>query len=352
VVNESIVAHNDLILVTGSNGFIGSRVLGTLLREGYKNLRCFVRPSSDLTKMKKILTISDGSDIEVFKGNLLSRDDCEKAVAGVSLIYHLAAGRGEKSYPDAYLNSVVTTRNLIDAALRDNKIKRFLCVSSFSVYTTIRKKRRKLIDESWEVEAKPALRGEAYCYAKVKQEEMVVNYGILRNLPYVIVRPGAVYGPGNKGITGRVGISTFGIFLHMGGSNRIPLSYVDNCADAIVLAGLKKGLDGEIFNIFDDDPPTSRQFLKMYKENVRRFVSIYIPHSVSYMLCALWERYSKWSNGQLPPVFNRRRWYAEWKDNRYSNKKIKEIVGWRQNVSFLNACRQYFESERKSGWNR
>ena len=85
----------------------------------------------------------------------------------------------------------------------------------------------------------------------------------------MIVRPGVVYGPGNKGITGRVGLGTFGLFLHLGGSNEIPLTYVDNCADAIVLAGIKGGVDGEVFNVVDDDLPTSRKFLRLYKKNVR-----------------------------------------------------------------------------------
>ncbi len=61
----------------------------------------------------------------------------------------------------------------------------------------------------------------------------------------------------------------FGPFLHFGGFNSIPFTYVDNCAEAIVLAGLVSGVEGEIFNVLDDDTPSSRQFLKMYKQNVR-----------------------------------------------------------------------------------
>jgi len=47
---------------------------------------------------------------------------------------------------------------------------------------------------------------------------------------YVILRPGAVYGPEDDKITGRVGINTFGIFMHLGGRNKIPFTYVNNCA--------------------------------------------------------------------------------------------------------------------------
>ena len=52
-----------------------------------------------------------------------------------------------------------------------------------------------------------------------------------------------------------------------------------------MLAGLTPGIDGEVFNVVDDDLPSSRQFLRLYKRHVRRFRSIYLPHAVSYALC-------------------------------------------------------------------
>src|SRR5947208_3933813 len=137
----------------------------------------------------------------------------------------------------------------------------------------------------------PELRGDAYSFAKVKQDELLMEYGKKFGIPYVIVRPGFVYGPGNEAITGRVGLGSFGTFLHLGGSNPIPLTYVDNCAEAIVLAGLRPGIDGEVFNVVDDDLPTSRKFLSLYKKKVRSFRSIYVPHWLSYLLCCLWEAY-------------------------------------------------------------
>jgi nucleoside-diphosphate-sugar epimerase len=184
--------------------------------------------------------------------------------------------------------------------------------------------------------------GDAYTFAKVKQDELVAEYGQRFGTPYVIVRPGSVYGPGKEAITGRVGIDTFGVFMHLGGSNRIPLTYIDNCCDAIVLAGVTPGVEGEVFNIVDDDLPSSRQFLRQYKRNVKRFPSIFIPHSASYVLCRLWEKYSDWSKGQLPPVFNRRRWNSEWKKTRYSNEKLKAKLGWTPKVSMREGLNRYF----------
>lgn len=337
-----IINFDDPILITGSNGFIGTRVVESLLGYGYKNLRCFVRPSSNLARLNTITNSYDNAKIEIIRGNLLSPDDCKKATKGVSVIFHLAAGI-EKSFPGCFLNSVVTTRNLLDSILQNKSFKRFLNVSSFAVYSGTNIKRGGLLDEKCDIETNSHLRFEAYTYGKIKQDELLLEYNKKHNIPYVIMRPGIVYGPGKKYILGRVGIDTFGVFLHIGGSNIFPLSYVENCAEAIMLAGIKKGVDGEIFNIVDDELPTCRKFLKMYKKNAINFKSIYVPYRIFYIFCYLWEKYSKWSKGQLPLAFNRRRCAAGWKGNRYSNHKLKDLLGWKPKIPFDEASKRYFE---------
>lgn len=344
----SIIDPGALILVTGSSGFIGSRVVKTLLYRGYRNLRCFARPSSDLTRVEALGGHGrNGATVELIRGNLLSRDDCAAAMKDVAIIFHLAAGRGEKSFPDAYMNSVVATRNLLDAALKHKSLRRFVSISSFSVYTNLAKPAWRVLDESCPIESRPELRGDAYSFAKIKQEETVIDYGKQFGVPYVIVRPGSVYGPGNEAIPGRVGLGSFGLFLHLGGSNTLPLTFVDNCADAIVRAGLTKGVDGQVFNVVDDDLPSSRRFLRLYKRHVRRFPSIYVPHAVSYGLCWLWESYSRWSQGQLPPTYNRRSWHAYWKKTRYSNRRLKAALGWTPSVTTADGLSLYFQSCRE-----
>lgn len=347
-----VVSPDDPILVTGAAGFIGSRVVQCLLDSGFRNLVCFVRPSSELAAMEAIIDRRPpGARIEVLKGNLLSREDCEAASKDVTLIFHLAAGIGEKSFPDAFLNTAVATQNLLDASLRRARLRRFVLVSSFSVYSNCQKPHGRLLEESCPIEEHPELRGEAYCFAKVKQEQIVAEYGKNHGIPYVLVRPGSVYGAGASGITGRVGIATFGPFLHLGGSNTIPFTYVENCAEAIVLAGLVKGIDGEAFNVVDDDLPSSRHFLRLYKKNAKSFMSIYVPHLISYALCYLWEKCSQWSGGRFPPVINRRRWHADWKETHYSNEKLKARLGWKPKVPTAEGMRRYFEACRVDGRN-
>jgi nucleoside-diphosphate-sugar epimerase len=338
-----IAGPDDPILVTGGSGFIGSRLLAKLVQHGFRNLRAIVRPSSDVSGLEALVRrLPPGARVEVVTGNLLSREACAAAARGVAIVFHLAAARGDKSVPDAFMNSVVTTRNLLDACLHEAALRRFVNVSSFSVYTNQGKPRGRLLDESSPVETRPELRGDAYCFAKVRQDELVVDYGRRFGVPWVIVRPGYVYGPGKDAITGRVGLGTFGLFLHLGGSNPLPLTYVDNCAEAILLAGLRPGIEGEIFNVVDDDLPSSRRFLRLYKTHVRRFTSVYLPHGLSYGLSWVWEAYARWSQGQLPPVYNRRMWHAYWKKTRYSNAHLKQRLGWTPAVPTAEGLRRYF----------
>jgi nucleoside-diphosphate-sugar epimerase len=349
--NDSyLVFPDDRILITGAAGFIGSHVVKGLLERGFSNLICFVRPTSKLSRLEPLLrNAPSGTHVEVIEGNLLSRRDCEQACKDAALIYHLAAGTGEKSFPDAYMNSVVATRNVLEASLKHGRLRRFVLVSSFSVYTNCDKPQGRRLTESCPIEKYPHLRGEAYCFGKVRQEQIVCEYGKAKAVPYVVVRPGSVYGDTAAAIPGRIGIGTFGLFLHLGGSNTIPFTHVENCADAILLAGLVKGVDGEVFNVVDNDLPSSSLFLRMYKKNVKGFRSVYLPHFFSYFLCYLWEKYSEWSKGQLPPAFNRKRWHAYWKKTHYSNHKLKNRLGWAPRISTAEGLRRYFQSAASNG---
>jgi len=338
---ESTKRDFDRVLITGSSGFIGAKVVEMLLRDAITKLRCFVRPSSRPDRLNAVLVQFDTAHhVEIITGDLLSRDDCWKATKGVSIVFHLAAGV-EKSFAGAFMNSALATRNLLDAFLEHGKPKRFVNVSSFAVYSNLNLKPGALLDEDCPLENAPQERFDPYAFGKLKQEEIVREYGRTHGLPFVILRPGTVFGPGNPSISGRVGIDSFGFFMHLGGANRLPLTYVDNCAEAIVLAGLVPGVEGETFNVVDDGRVTSADFLKAYKKKTGRSFSISLPYPITRLLCSGWEKYSKWSRGQLPPIFNISRCAAEWQGNEFSNQRLKERLGWSPKVSMDDAMSAY-----------
>jgi nucleoside-diphosphate-sugar epimerase len=335
--SEPLIDTTERVLVTGANGFIGVKVVERLIERGFTNIACFVRPSSRLERLQQVLAHCPAeSRPQLVFGDLISREDCARATAGATVVYHLAAGF-DKSFAGAFMNSALSTRNLIESFLSNGKPRRFVNVSSFAVYSNLTLKRGALLDETAPLEDAPQERYDAYGFGKLKQEELVREYGRTHQLPYVVLRPGTVYGPGKPDLTGRIGIDTFGFFIHIGGSNLLPLTFVDNCADAIVLAGLVPGVDAEVFNVVDDELLTSAQFLKAYRRRVGRFFSLRLPYPLASALCRLWEAYSVRSQGQLPPVFNRRRCAAEWKGNRYSNDLLRSRLGWAPKVGIKDA---------------
>ena len=340
--DDRVIQKTDKILVTGANGFIGSRVVRCLLSSGFKNIRCLVRSEANTATLLP-LEEEFGVRLDYVYGNLLSRGTCRTAAEGVRVVYHLAVG-GDKTFAGCVMNTVVPTRNLLDAVAAEATISRFVNVSSLAIFSNDHLRRRALLDERCPVESDLVGRYDPYAYGKAKQDEIVRQYGREVGLPYVIARPGVTFGPGKSRIPGRVGIDTFGVFLHLGHGNRMPLTYVDNCADAITLAGLVKGIDSEEFNIVDDNVPTSRQFLRRYKKEVGGFFSIPVPYRFFYAFCYLWEKYSSWSHGQLPPAFNRKTCAAYFKGNVYSNQKAKRRLNWQPMVDMTQGLTSFFAS--------
>lgn len=328
-------------LVTGAGGFIGGYVVRALVELGVRNVRCMVRPCSDVVAIETIAEGHAGSRVEVVTGNLLSTEDCKRAARNVSVVIHLATGRG-KSFPSCYANSVVATRNLLEALVKAGSVKRFVNVSTFAVHSGAALPWGGVLDETCPIEDELVERYDAYVYAKVAQERLVDDYHRRHRLPFVTVRPTVVIGPERQEIPAHVGLGTFGFFLHIGRSNLLPLSYVENCADAIVLAAIKEGVEGEAFLIVDDELPTCREFLHRYRKHRQRFAYLTIPYPMFYLFCWAWERYAHLSGHQVPPVFNRRMCAFYWKKRRYSNRKSKELLGWRPRIPMGIALERCF----------
>ena len=347
--NGSVVGRDEPVLITGANGFIGSKVVEKVVEQGFTKVRCFVRSAIASESLRQVIETAGTARIEIVRGNLLSSDDCESAVQGVRLVYHLAAATEARSFRDARKESVDATRIFLDALLKKTQLVRFVHVSSFAVYSNLTLPAGALLDESCPLESKSELRGEAYSYAKVKQEELLRDYSKRYGMPCVIVRPGAVYGPGSRAITGRVGIPVGRVFLHLGGENIIPFTYVDNCAEAIVLAGTKRGVDGEAINVVDDGVLTSREFLAMYKRHVEGIRSIGLPKRASYSLFWLLGTSARLLHPGAPSRYSRRRWCAYWKGNTYTNEKLKRLLGWSPRISLEEGMRRYFAYCREPG---
>ena len=325
------------VLVTGATGFLGPYLVERLIAHGALHIRCLVRASSDCSKLERIQQEHPNSRIEFIPGNMLSREDLARAVAGVSHIYHLAAAlRGSPA--DMTLNTVVGSQRLLEAI--GSLPIRVVLVSSFAVYGAAALPSNATIDEDTPLETHPEKR-DVYAQTKLRQETLFREYQQREHFELVVLRPGVIYGPGGGAFSVRVGLQLPGLFLHLGGSNTLPLSYVENCAEAIVVAGMHPDSAGHTFNVHDNDLPTASQYLRQYRKAVRPIRRIRVPYRATQLMSCFVEWYCERARGQMPAVLTPYRTAAVWKAQRFDNAKLRAI-GWQPSITIREGLTRTF----------
>ena len=328
------------IVVTGAGGFLGGALVERLLAHGVREVGVVTRPGGKRTRLDEAASRHRDARLRFIEANVIAPADARKAVEGADVVYHLAAAM--KGAPaDMYLNGVVGTKTLLEAIAAGKRKTRVVLVSSFGVYGVADQGRGALVNEDTPLESHPERR-DVYSQVKLRQELLARELAPKLGLDLVVLRPGVIYGPGGSAFSSRVGLNLFGVFLSLGGSNLLPLSYVDNCAEAIVVAGQAPGAAGQAYNVNDDDLPTCRDYLREYKKQVTPVRSVPVPYPVLKMLSVGVERYHRWSKGQLPAIFTPYKSATTWGGNQFDNSKIK-TVGWKQLVPTEEGMRRTFE---------
>lgn len=181
---------NKKILITGSEGFIGSHLTERLVKDGY-NVRALVQYNSfysygwleDLGKDIK-------KDIEIVMGDIRDTHGVKKNVKGCNKILNLAALIAiPYSYnsPQSYVETnILGTLNLLQAA-QELKIEKFVHTSTSEVYGTAR---YVPIDEDH------PLNGQSpYSASKIGADQLALSFFNSFETPVTILRPFNTYGP-------------------------------------------------------------------------------------------------------------------------------------------------------------
>jgi dihydroflavonol-4-reductase len=171
------------VLVTGANGHIGCHVVRACLASGMTPV-AFVRPKSDRRGLA-------GLDVEVREGDLLDAASVARAMAGLELVFHVAAvHRNWAADEDRILAPAVEgTRNVIDAARRAN-VRRVVCTSTGATIGFAPDSTRPL-DESASLDGSPMI----YVRAKIAAEKIALEAAAAGGIEVVIVNPSGVFGP-------------------------------------------------------------------------------------------------------------------------------------------------------------
>ena len=314
-------------LVTGGTGFLGRRLIRRLIDQG-SSTRCLVR-DRDALELERAEAKRLGVELEVREGRLDGIGPDSDIAKGCDIVFHVAAElRGGTA--GMFLTNVVATRALL-AVSANAGVGRFVLVSSLGVYGTAGLRPGDVLDEACPLDAEPHRR-DPYSFSKIAQEHAAWAAHNRGDVPLVVVRPSVIYGPGRDAITARVGLRLGSFIMVMGGRHPLPYTFVDNCASAIALAGVAHGVEGEAFNIVDDELPTGRQLVRIHRRSIGRLRSLTVPRPLIRPLSRLSEWYHSASKGQLPAVLTPYKSDAQWKPLRYPNAKAKRGLGWSPEV--------------------
>jgi len=211
-------------------------------------------------------------------------------------------------------------------------------------------KPKTLLDETSPIETDPKLRDE-YAQTKLIQEQLYRQFEAAGHRA-VILRPGMIYGPDNLWHA-LLGAELGPRFLRIGSKATLPLTYVENCAAAIVdaaetLAARPDDLSGEIINIVDDNLPTQERYAELVAANVETPATISVPWPVMNAVTSLLKRANQTILGgraKFPGIAVPDRLHARFKPLRYTNAKAKRLLGWSPRFSLEEAIERSAEIE-------
>jgi len=335
------------LLVTGANGFLGRHVVAEALRRGH-SVRAVVRSAGDVPRNGW----RPGANFSFVQADLRRRKGLSDAVAGVDAVLHLAAAKAGDMYAQ-YGGTVVATENLL-AAMSEARVRRIVAISSLSVYDYLKMRSFSVLTESSPLETDAFDRDE-YAHTKLVQERLVRDHATQEGWNFVILRPGVIYGKDNLW-TARLGIRGGKVWLRTGAWAKLPLAYVENCAEAIVTAAERAGevsVKGNVFNLIDDKPPTQRQYARQLQRRMSpRPIIVPVAWTVMRSLARMAVLTNKLLLGgraKVPGIFIPARLHARCKPLRFDNARIKQSLGWSPRYSLEEALDRSFAVEADGG---
>jgi nucleoside-diphosphate-sugar epimerase len=229
-----------IAFLTGATGFVGGHVARALVAEGW-TVRVLAR---DPERARRGLL--EGLPVEIVAGSLSDGSRLESAVAGVDAVVHLAGLVKARSLDGYREVNVRGTEQLLGAAKRGAPRALFLLVSSQAAAGPCREGRAVS-------DADPARPISWYGQSKREAEEAVAR---LWKGDWIVLRPGVIYGPGDRGLFLYFRMAAAGWIPVPAGATRVQVIGAERAALAIARAASRRDLAGLIGFLSDSEPVT------------------------------------------------------------------------------------------------
>lgn len=322
------------VLVTGANGFVGSRLCMLLIEKGY-HVIAQVRQSSNLTLLA-------GLEVEFRYGDITQPETLPDIVKECDFVIHNAGLIMTKRRQTFFEVNEQGTRNLFEAVVKHNPtVKKVVHVSSIAAGGPSRPGQP--VKES-----DPARPITTYGESKLAGEKAALSYSDQINM--AVVRPPGVYGPGDRGIYSMFQTVYFHFRPLIGDLGRkLQLVHVDDLCEGICAALEADTKSGSVYYIAEKTAYTYRELIRILVEASGRWtLPLYLPAPLFRLVAAGSEFVCKAIN--VTPMLTRekaRELNACWE---MDTSRARDELGFESKIGFEQGARHTFEWYIAEGW--
>jgi len=328
---------NTVALVTGATGFTGSVLINKLCECGIR-VRAIARSSSKRDALQ-------GLPIEWIVGNVYDPETVERAVTGVDFIFHVAAAYREAGITDDIYRKVHldSTRLLAQAALKNPDFKRFVHISTVGVHGHIE---NPPANESY-----PFSPGDVYQQTKADAELWLRDFAPKNGLPFTIIRPAAIYGPGDRRLLKIFKMASWPFFPVLGRARGqlYHLIHVEDLTGIFIQAALHPKAQGEVFIGGDPQALALADIVSIIRsEYGRKARMIRIPAWPFFWMAGICETVCR-PFGIAPPLYKRRVAFFT-KDRSFDTSKLRNLLDFQYSRTTEQGLRETARWYRDHGW--
>ena len=321
------------LLVTGATGMVGQRVVRRAIESGYR-VRVLVRPTSQPGPLGDL-------NVERVEGDLAQPETLPPALTEIDVVVHTAAHVGDWGPAEKYRAiNVVALEHMLTAAENEGTLKRWVQVSSLGVYPA---RHHYGTEENVAVDIQGL---DGYTRTKAEAEVILKQHLDQFQLPAVILRPGFIYGPGDRHVIPRlIERIQHGKMKIIGDGQRVlNNTYVGNLVDARFLAIEQDAAVGETFNIRDERLVTRNEFVGAVADYLEKPRPGCIPEWLARALVGPIEGLARLRGATEAPMLTRARIKFLTLNLDFSIDKAKKMLGYRPQVDFCDGMREALES--------
>lgn len=331
------ISAQDTILITGGTGFTGKHLVKAMCETG-ASVRVIARASSNREGLEDLA-------IDWFVGDVYDADLIQQAIPNVNYIFHVAAAYREAKIDDEiyWKVHVQSTQLLAQAASELANFKRFIHTSTIGVHGHI--------DQPPADEEYRFAPGDEYQNTKVEAEVWIRDFAKSNNLPMTVVRPAAIYGPGDRRLLKVFKMAKLPIcpILGFGHKGLYHLIHVTDLVNFMILSATHSNTDGQVYICGNNEATSIHEMIKMIGEKIGNPpIFIRLPVTPFFWLGDLCELVCKPFNIE-PPIYRRRVAFFT-KDRSFNTKKMREQTEYQCTYSNKQGVEDLADWYVEQGW--